>query len=358
MPAAPASSTLLRTAFFASAILLTAFSAEAIAQTSGCVEGTVTDYLGVPIPETTVRLAPPDPLRQVPEVVTDDKGRFEIDDLEPGTYKAYASNSTLGYVRPDSTVFRPGLPAVSVPAGSCVNLTIDAGAPVGHLMLSGRDAASCQPPGSMVITMARPGHGPSDTESHDVNAGQREFEVPSRTDLDLEMSVTGYKRTHFLVKALEAGETRAFEFALDRLGTGCITGTVLDDAHSPVGGVKVELHPLDSQVWAALPPGHSDENGRFTIQDIHPASFAIFTSKENGEYIYSGETLDDKELPRITVTPEEACQNLELPLGPRAATLAVAAFDAQTGDRIPKISLEFLKVRNTDEGEGLYGLKR
>ena len=158
MPAAPASSTLLRTAFFASAILLTAFSAEAIAQTSGCVEGTVTDYLGVPIPETTVRLAPPDPLRQVPEVVTDDKGRFEIDDLEPGTYKAYASNSTLGYVRPDSTVFRPGLPAVSVPAGSCVNLTIDAGAPVGHLMLSGRDAASCEPPGSMVITMARPGH--------------------------------------------------------------------------------------------------------------------------------------------------------------------------------------------------------
>jgi len=85
MPAAPASSTLLRTAFFASAILLTAFSAEAIAQTSACVEGTVTDYVGVPIPETTVRLAPPDPLRQVPEVVTTtrDASRSTIWSQEP-----------------------------------------------------------------------------------------------------------------------------------------------------------------------------------------------------------------------------------------------------------------------------------
>jgi hypothetical protein len=106
----------------------------------------------------------------------------------------------------------------------------------------------------------------------------------------------------------------------------------------------------------SLADRHSDENGQFTIQDIHPAPFAIFPSKENGEYIYSWDTLDDKELPRITVTAEAACQNLELPLGPRTATVVVAAFDAQTGDRIPKISLEFLKVRNTDEGEGLYGL--
>jgi Carboxypeptidase regulatory-like domain len=355
MPTAPASFAPLNNVLV-SAVLLAALGTPAAAQDMGCVKGNVTDYLGVPIPGTSVRLTLPDPDREIPEVVTDEDGRFEIGELEPGTYKAYAWNSRLGYVRPDSVVFRPGLPSVSVPAGPCVNLTIDAGAPAGHLTLNGRDAVTSEPLGSMVITLARPGRGRSDAESGNINAGQRDFEVPARTDLDLEVSVTGYKRTHYLVKALDPGEIREFDFALDRIGTGCITGTVIDDARSPLEGVKIELHPLDSEFWKALPTGRSEANGQFTIRDIHPAPFAIFTSKENGEYIYSWDTLDDPELPRVTVTPEEACQNLDLALGPRAATVAVTALDAQTGDRIPKISLEFLKVRNTNEGEGLYGL--
>ena len=355
MPTAPASVAPLNNALV-SALLLTALFTPAAAQNMGCVEGRVTDYLGVPIPGTNVRLTWPDTAPQIPEAVTDDEGRFEIRDLEPGTYKAYAWNSSLGYVRPDSVVFRPGLPSVLVPAGSCVNLTIDAGAPAGHLILIGRDAVSSEPLGSMEVTLVRPGHGPSESESVDFKAAQRDLEVPSRTELDLEVSVTGYKRTHFPVSALQPGEIRDFQFALDRIGTGCLTGTVVDDARSPVEGVKVELHPLDGETWAALPNGRSDASGQFTIRDIHPAPFVIFTSKENAEYIYSWDTLDDPELPRVTVTPEEACQNLDLPLGPRAATVAVAAYDAQTGDRIPKISLEFLKVRNTKEGEGLYGL--
>jgi hypothetical protein len=355
MPAAPASFTPLCDVLV-SAVLLTALGTPAAAQNMGCVEGRVTNYLGVPIPETSVRLTSPNPGREIPEVFTDEQGRFEIGVLEPGTYKAYAWNSSLGYVRPDSVVFRPALPSVLVPAGSCVNLTIDAGAPAGHLMLIGRDAVSSEPLGSMEVTLVRPGHGRSESESVDFKAGQRDLEVPSRTELDLEVSVTGYKRTHFPVSTLQPSEIRDFQFALDRIGTGCITGTVVDDGRSPVEGVKVELHPLDGETWAALPTGRSDADGRFTIRDIHPAPFAIFTSKENGEYIYSWDTLDDPELPRVTVAPEEACQSLDLPLGPRASRVMVTALDAQTGDRIPKISLEFLKVRNTNEGEGLYGL--
>ena len=95
MPAAPASFTPLCDVLV-SAVLLTALGTPAAAQNMGCVEGRVTNYLGVPIPETSVRLTSPNPGREIPEVFTDEQGRFEIGVLEPGTYKAYAWNSSLG----------------------------------------------------------------------------------------------------------------------------------------------------------------------------------------------------------------------------------------------------------------------
>ena len=323
----------------------------------GCVVGQVLDHLGVPVAGISVRLVSTNTPWQSAAVTSDEKGQFDIAGAPTGTFKIYTQSEALGYVFSDLDFFGYPAPTVSIPApGPCVRTTVNAGPPAAHLTLQGRDRATSEPIGDLVATVGRPGHTFSETWSIVLNASQRDLIIPSLMELDLELSAAGYKRTHFPLKGLDPGEVREFDFALEPVGLGCITGTAVDDAQSPVPGVRIELHPLAPGVWDKLPAAVSDQDGHFTVADIHPASFAIFSSKENGEYIYSWDTLDDDELPKVTVAASEDCQKLDLPLGPRAAQVLVKATDAETGNPVPKLDLAFLKANNVREGESLGGL--
>jgi 5-hydroxyisourate hydrolase-like protein (transthyretin family) len=350
--------TTIGTAFVTWGMLLICSQPSPAGDRAGCLSGVVVDNLGVPVVGIEVRLASAVPSDQVPAATTDEKGRFELDDIASGDYKVFAQSEALGYMFPDVELYRHSPPPnVSVPPnGVCVNVTVDVGAPAAHLTLKGRDSSSNELLGSLVATLGRPGHSPSDTLSMVLAAGQRDLLVPSLTEFDLELSTVGFRRTHFTVKPLNPGEVREFAFALEPVGLGCLTGTATDDAGSPVEGVTVELRPLDLGYWESLPKGRSDHEGHFTISGIHPASFAIFTSTGDGEYISTWDTLDDAEVPKVSVSASEACQTLALPLGPRTAQVLVKAIDAETGKPIPKLSLEFLKADKTQEGESLNGV--
>lgn len=100
----------------------------------------------------------------------------------------------------------------------------------------------------------------------------------------------------------------------------------------------------------------SDPQGKFLINDIQPAPYAIFTEKDNGDYVRSWGSVGDAHIPKIEIWPPEnaGCQSTVIPLGARTARLTVYAFDAESGETLHRASTEFLGVDNSHEGIGIY----
>ena len=77
------------------------FASYASAQNNGTITGTVLDEAGRPLPDAHVHVELAGKPRQLfglyREVYTDSHGRFEDQQLEPGTYNVYAYKETDGY---------------------------------------------------------------------------------------------------------------------------------------------------------------------------------------------------------------------------------------------------------------------
>ena len=85
--------------FVIAAILVEIFSPLAARAQTGCLTGSVVDNAGQPV--EGIRITMGDNVwttAQIsPEPKSDESGRFRIEDIPPGTYKANAFNDQLGY---------------------------------------------------------------------------------------------------------------------------------------------------------------------------------------------------------------------------------------------------------------------
>ncbi len=84
------------------AILLLAASV-ALGQTTGTIEGTVTDQSGDALPGVTVEIASPN-LQGVRSAVTAADGRYRFPSVPPGVYTVTADLSGFGKVQKKATV--------------------------------------------------------------------------------------------------------------------------------------------------------------------------------------------------------------------------------------------------------------
>lgn len=323
---------------------------------TGCATGTVIDNNGAPVAGIGVRLishVPPYPMSG--EVFTDKQGNFEVADLAPATYKVFAAGEKVGYPNLDPLIFhRTPTPEVVVEASNlCSHVTVDVGSRAATLVLNGRDAVTNKPLGTLAITYGIPSRPRGQSL---FLRDSRELLVPSLTTLLLDIGVAGYQRGNFTLNALQPDEVREFDFTLEPIGLGCLSGVTVDDKGAPVDGVKVELLPLDLSIREALPAAVSDMGGRFVINAIQPAPYDIFTEKGNGDYVRSWAGAFDEEIPKIEirVSGKDACQNIVVHLGPKSARLTVYVFDKDTGEPLHPASTEFKAVENNNKGCGIY----
>src|SRR5262249_31005252 len=93
----------------ASALVVAAFVASwlvcgaLVAQTTGTVEGTITDQSGAALPGVSIELSSPN-LQGVRSAVTSADGRYRFPSVPPGSYKVTAELSGFGKVQKNATV--------------------------------------------------------------------------------------------------------------------------------------------------------------------------------------------------------------------------------------------------------------
>ena len=316
---------------------------------TGCATGAVIDNNGAPVAGIGVRLishVPPYPMSG--EVFTDKQGNFEVTDLAPATYKIFAAAEKVGYPNLDPLIFhRTPTPEVVVEASNlCSHVTVDVGSRAATVVLNGRDAVTNKPLGTLAITYGIPSRPRGQSLFlHE----SRNLLVPSLTTLLLDIDAVGYQRGNFTVNALDPDEVRQFDFTLEPIGLGCLSGVTVDDKGVPVDGIKIQLLPLDLSIRESLPSAMSDLKGRFVMNAVQPAPYDIMTEKDNGDYLWTWAAAFSDEIPKIEIRPsgKDACQNIVVHLGPKTARLTVYAFDNDTGDPVDRLSTYFKAVEGT-----------
>jgi hypothetical protein len=116
---------------WAACLVLASAAAVSTAQTTGSIEGTLTDAAGSPLPGVTVEVTSPN-LQGSRNAVTDHKGRYHLPSLPPGTYGVRAALESFRSAEKTTVV--------SLDATSTVDLTLQI-ATAEHVVVSGEAPA-------------------------------------------------------------------------------------------------------------------------------------------------------------------------------------------------------------------------
>jgi len=120
-----------------------------------------------------------------------------------------------------------------------------------------------------------------------------------------------------------------------RAQTGCLTGSVIDNAGQPVKGIRITV---GDNVWTTAqvsPEPHSDESGQFRIEGIPAGKYTA--NAFNDQLGYPGIWWPVR---HISIEASALCANITFNLHSRAAKLKLIVTDATTNKPISNILLD------------------
>jgi len=323
---------------------------------TGCLSGRVVDNTGQPV--KGIRITVGDgtwTTGQIsPEPRSDEAGEFEIDGIPPGNYKANAFDDALGY----PGIWWP-LRDVSITGSSlCTNITFVRSRSA-KLKLAVTDAVTNQPIPNILL---------------DVFPGERNGlwlqvepllsyglmpQVPSLVKIRLVVTAKGYSSTEFTFPSLAPGETRQIVAKLTPKRLGCISGVAVDENDSPVAEAKISPRFMGSGYAGDVSPVNTDSDGKFSLDNLRPGEYVLWPEKELDGFSSNWSGWNGQvALPRVTVTPGGACQELTVNMGARGAVVRVRAVDAATHEPLPDIMVNFRNPENTRQGGTISGEPR
>jgi hypothetical protein len=313
-------------------ICFVSIAVPAVAVETGCLAGSVLDTAGEPIPNVHVIGVSPD-RRGSFDVPTGAEGEFRIDTVPPGEYDVTLDDEYKADFR--NIKFTAPTPAhaargVALAGDSCGWVTLRA-PPRARLHLKVTD---------VLTTEVLPSIGASFRfDSHSawngwVSEGP-ELAVPPFASLEVHVGALGYEDSEPIsVGPLQPGEARKLAVALRSVQTGCIAGTVVDLQGLPVKGVTVQADLVDRAVDSAgrqVPRVLTTGDGHFSFPKVHPAEYLIYVSGVNIGYAFDQE---DGTLTRLSVLPGQACAEVTVNMGPKAAMLQLQVVDAVTREQL------------------------
>ncbi|MGE3165663.1 MAG: carboxypeptidase regulatory-like domain-containing protein [Planctomycetota bacterium] len=222
---------------------------------------------------------------------TGDDGRFEFDELGPGSYRLVASHPDFASVQENKVEPSEEDVELRLTVGGAIAGTItDAGtgAPVAGATIMVRDVAGIE------------------KESVSDSSGRyfvRGIAVPARNKpVPLSVEAKHYARlANEQVPVEEAVTSEGYDFALERNGT--VSGVVRDAAGKPVAGCKVSVKrqqsPTTPIVVSVGMVAISDASGNFVVEEVAPGvenflegSHSEYLSGDSGKFdLATGESL-------------------------------------------------------------------
>lgn len=324
---------------------------------TGCLTGRVVDNTGQPV--KGIRITVGDgtwTTGQIsPEPRSDEAGEFRIEGIPPGNYKANAFDDALGY----PGIWWP-LRDVSIAASAlCANITFNVRSRAAKLKLTVTDAVTNQPIPNILL---------------DVFPGERNGlwlpvepllsyglmpQVPSLVKVRLVVTAKGYSSTEFTFPSLAPGETRQIVAKLAPKRLGCITGVAVDENDSPVTAARISPRFMGSGYAGDVSPVNADSDGKFSLDDLRPGEYVLWPEKESDGFSSNWSGWNGQvALPRVTIAPGGACQELTVNMGARGAVMRVRAMDAATHEPLPDIMVTFRNPENMRQGGTISGEPR
>lgn len=306
-------------------LLISLFSLPAVGQT-GCLAGQVLDDSGSPLAQmhVTAYLANR-PFSRFTD--TDENGRFLLADLPPGSYLIVTVNQDLGYTFSNSADFsEEGLRVAVSDSAECTQATMRRKPRAAKLRLNLTDSSTGKEIQKPVASFRRTDgfHGWDAVTQY-----QNELLVPPTKPLEIQVGAIGYEKADVIPMApLQPGEVRVLSVQLQPMGVGCLTGMVLAEDGTPVGGIKVSPL-LDNGYWVTKESlfAPTDKEGKFTIRNLQPGTYRVsvdgrdkgystFSLKKYGQY------------PKVNVLASPTCAELTLRLAAPGARLHLEVVDA------------------------------
>jgi len=310
---------------------------------TGCLIGSVVDNAGQPV--EGIRISIGDNVWSTAQISpapqSDESGQFRIEGIPPGDYKANAFNDQLGY----PGIWWP-LRDVSIAASSlCANINFKVGSRTAKLKLTVTDAATNKPIHDILLDVV-----PGEQRGHwlavePLLSYGLPPQVPSLTKLRIVVTAKGYSSSVFTFPSLAPGETREIITKLSPKGLGCIVGVAVDESDSAVAGAKISPRFMGAGYASDLPTAQTDENGKFTLDNLRPGEYVLWPEKESDGFSinWSG-WRGQVELQKVTVTPGGGCKDVTVNMGARGARMTVRAVDGATHEYLPDFQVVLRNV--------------
>jgi protocatechuate 3,4-dioxygenase beta subunit len=324
--------------FVIAAILVEIFSPLAARAQTGCLTGSVVDNAGQPV--EGIRITMGDNVwttAQIsPEPKSDESGRFRIEGIPPGTYKANAFNDQLGY----PGIWWPVRDVAIAASFLCANIAFDVRSRAAKLKLTVTDAATDQPVHDIVLDVF-PGDKPGLwLPVEPLLSYGLPPQVPSLTKVRIVVTAKGYSSAEFNFPSLAPGQMHEIIAKLSPKGLGCITGVAIDENYSPVTQATISPRFMSAGYGGGLTPVKTDANGKFTFDNLRPGDYTLWPEKQSDGFSgnWSG-WRGQVELQKVTVTPEGACEDVTVNMGARGAVMKVRAMDSATHEYLTNMQV-------------------
>jgi hypothetical protein len=337
---------------------VTVLSALATSAQTGCLTGSVVDNAGQPMKgmritvgdnvSTTAQISP--------KPHSDESGQFRIEGIPPGKYTANAFNDQLGY---------PGIwwPVrdVSISASAlCTNIIFNVHSRAAKLKLIVTDATTNKAIPDILLHVF-PGEQPGLwLPVEPLLSYGLPPQVPSLVKVRLVVTAKGYSSSEFVFRSFAPGETREIFAKLSPKGLGCITGVAVDGGDSLVAGAKISPRFMGSgYAGDVAQPVITDDSGKFSFDNLRPGDYMLWPEKESDGFStnwagWRGQVA----LPKVTVAPGGACQELRLNMGVRGALMRVRAMDEATQEPLLNIQVNFWNAEDPHQGGSIAGEPR
>jgi protocatechuate 3,4-dioxygenase beta subunit len=309
-----------------SAICFLLLGTLSLAAQTACIEGRVLDTNGVPIPDIPIigigaRWAKF-------SAGTDRDGRFRVANLTAGNYgiatgEEFRADFFKIRVADAKDIKEVALVTVTAIVDGCSSVTLHRPQRA-RIHLLAKDALTAED----VSTAKAVFRYNAQTSWTKNRYNEQDLIVPPLMEFQLQAGALGYEDSPIMtIPALEPGETRELPLSLRPLQRGCISGQVVDQLGSPVGGVSVYADLAGDLMHGRIGYKTTDKIGQFRFEGMHPGEYSIGTDAMR--LGYSGIPGHENDV-SIIVESSAGCKDITINLGPKGAKIELKVVDAQT----------------------------
>jgi hypothetical protein len=136
--------------------------------------------------------------------------------------------------------------------------------------------------------------------------------------------------------------------------TGGIRGTVVNESSEPVADASVAVILADRPIQGVARSVRTDRAGRFVFGALEMGPYVVFADKESDGYPQAIGRFYDIAIPTVEISGASPMAEMQVRIGPKAATLVVSITDAVTGEPLQAQDKPAFRIWRWTEDQNVF----